>query len=146
MDNQEIKLIFEQSESKVDLARKLNIEYSKLNNNSLNKKLFNILSDAGIIKSLEDLSVKSFSERRKQRYMKHPSFCKKCGRELSYSQRHNSFCSNHCAASYNNTKRILSEKTKSKISNTLKKHFLESNKDGQQNKSTDKVVVPITVT
>lgn len=55
----------------------------------------------------------------KEKYDISPSFCKHCGKKLSYKQRNNKFCSNSCAASFNNMNRELSNDTKLKISSTL---------------------------
>ena len=50
-------------------------------------------------------------------------FCKNCGKEIFGD---NKFCSQSCAASYNNKKRALSEETKQKISKTLLKENFET--------------------
>lgn len=47
-------------------------------------------------------------------------YCKQCGKELL---KHQKFCSSSCAATYNNTHRKLSEETKDKISNSLRKRY-----------------------
>lgn len=48
--------------------------------------------------------------------------CRKCENEfITYISDDRSFCSKSCSASYNNEGRTLSEKTKNKISETLKK-------------------------
>jgi len=57
-------------------------------------------------------------EQKKQRiatYKEDPSTCANCGKTLPYNKRKNKFCSNSCSASYNNTRRVVSEETKDKI-------------------------------
>lgn len=58
-------------------------------------------------------------ERRIQEYNKTPNICLFCGAPLPYEKRHNKFCNQSCAASFNNSRRdrvpeskkLLSEKT-----------------------------------
>ena len=47
-------------------------------------------------------------------------FCLQCGKEIPSNRQ---FCNSSCAAKYNNKKRVLSEETKEKISESLHKHF-----------------------
>lgn len=48
--------------------------------------------------------------------------CLQCGKETTNKK----FCSSSCAATYNNSRRHLSEETKSKISNSIKKYALNT--------------------
>lgn len=57
---------------------------------------------------------------RKQNYEDKPNLCKACGRELSYNQRKNKFCSSSCAASINNLGRKQSDKQKTIAAKTIK--------------------------
>lgn len=61
-----------------------------------------------------DINV--YKERKKK-------FCLNCGKELKKGQ--NKFCSSSCSAIYNNALREISDETKQKISNSLKKEIHE---------------------
>lgn len=55
--------------------------------------------------------------------------CKHCGKEFSinHNNRANIFCTHSCAITYNNLKRLpMSDEQKKKISDSLKKKFLEN--------------------
>ncbi len=56
------------------------------------------------------LASKKTQEKKKQQrideYYKNPSKCLSCGGLLDYNHRHNKFCDQSCAATYNNKKRI----------------------------------------
>ena len=54
-----------------------------------------------------------------KKYNKSPKRCLYCSREIEYSKRANKFCSQSCAASYNNSRRVLSAHTKEKISKSI---------------------------
>ncbi len=72
------------------------------------------------IKQIFDLSKsKSKMLDRVSLYNKEPKLCKNCNKHLSYKKRNNSFCDKSCGASFNNSKRIITEETKIKISNSL---------------------------
>ena len=61
-----------------------------------------------------------------EKYSENPWFCKQCGKLLTYEDFLNkkTFCSQSCAAVYNNALRELpSEETKEKIKQTLRKKF-----------------------
>lgn len=60
--------------------------------------------------------------------MEKEKYCLQCGKELTKFQK--KFCSSSCSAKYNNKGRKLSEETKQKISETLKKS--ENNNDKYQ--------------
>jgi hypothetical protein len=64
-------------------------------------------------------SVKNRSNSAKQTYSNKPNKCKQCKTVLSYEKRKQSFCNSSCAATYNNTKRIRSNKSKQKTAQTL---------------------------
>lgn len=71
---------------------------SKLNCGSINKKKENI-----------DI------------YEQNPKFCKNCNKKLSYENKSLTFCSSSCSATHNNKhKEPMSEKTKQKISESIK--------------------------
>lgn len=61
-------------------------------------------------------------------------YCINCGKEITGKYRNGrKFCSSSCAAQYNNRLRELhSEETKSKISESLKKYFLEHKKTNEE--------------
>lgn len=74
------------------------------------------------------IKFKQEKDERIKEYDKHPNRCLQCGKELTYEQRHNKFCSSSCAGTYNNLKRgSRSEETKQKISQGLKKYCIENN-------------------
>lgn len=54
------------------------------------------------------------------RYQFAPKMCPSCGCCLLYAFRSNQFCSRSCAATFNNTDRVLSESSKQKMSNAAK--------------------------
>ena len=56
-----------------------------------------------------------------ENYYENPKYCKKCGKVIPFEKRENSFCNRSCANSYSNSIRVLSEETKKKIANSLKK-------------------------
>ena len=49
-------------------------------------------------------------EKYTKQYYKQPNTCKQCCKMLSYKQRNNKFCSQSCAANYNNRKKCNSKK------------------------------------
>lgn len=56
----------------------------------------------------------------REEYKNEPKYCKLCGKELTFKQRFNKFCSSSCAAKYNNVLRgPHSLETKIKISKSL---------------------------
>ena len=55
----------------------------------------------------------------KEKYNENPKVCKCCGKELTYEQRGNNFCSHSCSAKINNLNRKHNTNTKRKISETL---------------------------
>jgi very-short-patch-repair endonuclease/uncharacterized Zn ribbon protein len=63
------------------------------------------------------LSLKK--QNRIKEYDQHPKQCKECNKVFSYEQRGKTFCNSSCAASFNNSKRKLSEETRKKISKSL---------------------------
>lgn len=54
-----------------------------------------------------------------KKYSLNPSYCNHCKTELPYDKKHNKFCNKSCAASYNNSIRVHSDKTKKKISESI---------------------------
>lgn len=72
--------------------------------------------------------IKKEKEYRIEEYLQNPNHCLQCGKDLTYEQRHNKFCSISCASTYNNLKRDShSEETKQRISQGLKKYCVENN-------------------
>lgn len=68
--------------------------------------------------------MKKLKDERIKKYLENPNKCKNCGDPLDYEKRHNKFCNNSCAASYNNIKRgKRKEDTKIKISKKLKENY-----------------------
>lgn len=61
-----------------------------------------------------------------------PKKCLCCGKLLKYGQK--KFCSNSCSATYNNKLRIVSEDTKKKISESLKRNNQNKRIKNSQNK------------
>lgn len=57
---------------------------------------------------------------REQSYDKKPNYCQQCNNPLPYKIRKNKFCGHSCSASFNNKKRIRTEETNQKVSQTLK--------------------------
>lgn len=96
---------FENCKSLNDIARQ---EFGKANYTN-REKAKKILAEAGIDWKKWLLSFK----KEKQKY------CLNCGKELVNEQ--TKFCSNSCAAKYNNSKRKLSLETRTKISHSLQK-------------------------
>lgn len=58
-------------------------------------------------------------------YSAAPNKCINCGISIiDFKKRHNKFCTQSCSATYNNKKRILTDITKLKISNSLKQKHI----------------------
>lgn len=55
-------------------------------------------------------------------------FCLFCGKEIIDGDYRKKFCDSSCAASYNNSGRLISDETRFKISSTLKKKYTEHEK------------------
>jgi len=86
-------------------------------------------------------SIKNKSKRIKEDYNNNPNRCVNCGIELSYSQRHNKFCGNSCAASFNNKQRGgHKEETRIKISKKLEGRTLSPEHKEKSIKSLQRVV------
>lgn len=65
-----------------------------------------------------------------EKYNLNPNKCNCCNSSLPYNKKNNKFCSSSCAATLNNKKNgKRSEKTKEKISRTLKKRYPNNNYD-----------------
>ena len=60
---------------------------------------------------------------RVEKYYANPTRCKKCNAPLKYNKKRNVFCSKSCAATFNNTGRVVSEEQKLKTSRTHKKRL-----------------------
>lgn len=94
---------FEKCKSLNDIARQ---EFGKANYTN-REKVKKLLIESGVDWKEWLLNIKNSNK-------KH---CIVCGKELNKNQ--TKFCCRSCAASYNNSKRILSEETRGKISQTL---------------------------
>jgi len=55
-----------------------------------------------------------------KKYNIKPKICINCGKNIPYEKKRNKFCSSSCSAIFNNHNRVVSDKTKEKISSTLK--------------------------
>lgn len=53
-----------------------------------------------------------------EKYNQQPTLCKCCNASLEYAKRRSKFCNSSCAATYNNTGRVISEEQKLKVSKT----------------------------
>lgn len=79
--------------------------------------------NGGNERSLSNLGKKfniNFNElykvkRTREEYSKNPNYCQYCGKELTFEQRNNKFCSSSCSTTFNNLR-----KSKQKDSNNLK--------------------------
>ena len=90
--NEYIKKLFETSKTQKEVLKKLG-----RNANGSGWRLVNKLA------SQIGLDLKEFSQKiTKEKYLKNPKFCKCCGKELTYEQRKNDYCSHSCAAIINN--------------------------------------------
>ena len=90
--NEYVKKLFDSSETQVEILRKLN---KKING-----------SGWRLIKKLADqigLDLKEYNKKiTKEKYNRSPKHCACCGKELTYEQKDNIYCSRSCAASINN--------------------------------------------
>lgn len=64
--------------------------------------------------------IQELKQARIDEYSINPKKCKLCDKPLDYHHQKRTFCSSSCSASFNNEKRVLSDKTKEKISHQLK--------------------------
>ena len=90
--NEYVKELFETSNNQKEVLEKLG---RKANGSGwrLVNKLANQIG----------LDLKEFNRRiTKDKYLKKPKYCKCCGKELTYKQRKNDYCSHSCAAIVNN--------------------------------------------
>jgi predicted HNH restriction endonuclease len=78
-----------------------------------------IIENAKIGSVLGCKKLSELKEKRIEEYNKNPRLCIFCDKKLDYNKKINKFCSSSCSASFNNSKRILSENTKNKISKSL---------------------------
>ncbi len=112
--NEFLQKVFNESKSQNEVIKKLG---RKINGASI--RLIKKLSDQiGI--DLKQYGA-NLTRVTKEKYENAPKYCACCGKKLEFKQRNNLFCSNSCAATFNNTNRKQSEKTKQKISETLSK-------------------------
>lgn len=123
MLEEELKQLYFNSKSKKDFLRNINIKCTGISGTKIDSELIKILSFMNVTK--DDISAKSFKKRYLQlcinEYEKNPKYCKYCGERIEYLRSKKSdFCSEHCAKSYSNSKRVLSEETKYKIGKSVK--------------------------
>lgn len=65
--------------------------------------------------------IKRQKEKRVKEYYQNPKLCLNCDSPVPYEKKGvNKFCSRSCSATYNNTRRIVTEEHKQKTSNTLR--------------------------
>lgn len=67
-----------------------------------------------------------------EEYNQNPKICKQCTNILSFEKRRNMFCSSSCAATYNNTGRLISEQTRKSIASGIKAHNIAIGKIKKQ--------------
>lgn len=108
---EEIKTAFENCSSKSEV-----IEYfGKKINGSGWRFVWKLMEKANIRKDYFENKITE------ELYSKNPKYCEYCGKELTYKQRFNKFCSSSCAASFNNKNRgEHSFDTKKKISDSIR--------------------------
>lgn len=99
-------------------------------------------SEAGKISAGKSKVTSNFKKKKRiEEYNQKPKECNNCYSKLDYDNRHKKFCSQACAAIFNNKKRIHSIETKIKMSiNTKKKinegkFFMPVIKTGKDNPS-----------
>jgi very-short-patch-repair endonuclease len=59
--------------------------------------------------------IKELQKERIQKYNENPKKCKLCGKPFDYFHKLKIFCNTSCAATFNNTGRVVSEETRNKI-------------------------------
>jgi hypothetical protein len=59
-------------------------------------------------------------EKEEIEYLKSPSKCAHCQKDLPFNKKNNPFCNHSCSTSFSNSKRSHTQKSKDKISNSLK--------------------------
>lgn len=90
--NEYVKELFKASNNQNEVLRKL----GKKPNGSGWRLVNKLAEQIG-------LDLKEFSKKiTKDKYSKNPKYCKCCGKELTYEQRKNDYCSHSCAATVNN--------------------------------------------
>jgi len=68
--------------------------------------------------------IKELKEERIKKYYENPNLCKQCGESISYEKKNsNVFCGSSCSATFTNKTKIISDKQKEKVSDTLKKKY-----------------------
>jgi len=73
---------------------------------------------------LGNKKLKELAKKREEKYYLNPKKCLNCDKPIPYKKKtENKFCNNNCAATYNNKRRKLSEETKRKTSETLKRKY-----------------------
>ena len=73
--------------------------------------------------SAQQKAIAKHQELKKQRidnYYNDPNLCAQCNQPLKYEKKKNKFCSSSCAATFNNTGRVVSENQKQKVSEANK--------------------------
>lgn len=109
--NEFIKELFETSKTQKEVFTKL----GKKNNGSAWRLVRKLAQQI-------NLDLKEYNRKMsKEKYSSNTRFCKFCGKELTYKQRNNLFCSHSCSASFNNKNTTKSIETRRKISETLQK-------------------------
>ena len=127
MTKEEIQQIYDYSKSKGEICKKLNI---RINQNGLNldKDILECFLQIGI-ESKEQISKKNLSnhwlEIQKRDYELNPKYCEYCGKKLPFEKRFAKCCNQSCGSALGNKKKgKRTEETKRKISNSLKKNFI----------------------
>lgn len=71
------------------------------------------------------LVQQKMKQKRIDDYNAHPKLCNQCSNAIDYDHRKNKFCSQSCAASFNNKGKVKTEATKEKISASNIKNFTD---------------------
>lgn len=125
MTKEEIVSILTNATSKANALKLLGYQVDSMSGTKAQSILDMYCEKVGI-----DSKMISINEKRKRRshlkrieFESNPPHCLECGKEISWERRGAKFCNSSCAAKYNNTRRILSDETKEKISSSLHTHF-----------------------
>lgn len=87
-------------------------------NSEQHKKNARIASKKGLDK-IHDLHLDRIEE-----YNKNPKLCLMCGKSIVYEKKSSAkFCNSSCAAKYNNSRRIVTNEQKNKVSSSLKEKY-----------------------
>ena len=100
--------LLDSKKSMQEIYKEFNLNYSPNNSNDLKELAKEVNFDLSIYKERQSRSKK---------------YCLQCGKELVGWQM--KFCSSSCSATYNNARRVVSDETKLKTSNSIKLYYDE---------------------